>query len=103
VTNLTFTLAGCTSAALATNKPSPQTAGTTIVLTGSATCLGSPQYRFWVRAQGGAWKIVQDYGNANTFSWTPQTAGTYYLEVDVRNAGSTATYETVSNLTFVVN
>jgi hypothetical protein len=62
--------------------------------------LGTPEYRFWVRAPGGSWTIVQDYGTSSTFSWTPSAAGTYQIEVDIRNHGSSASYETVANLTF---
>ena len=106
VANLTFMLvtAPCTSAHLAPSKPSPQVHGTTVVLTGTASCSGTPQYRFWVRDLSGRWTIVQDYGASSTFSWntTGLAPGVYGLEVDVRNAGSTATYETVANLSFQV-
>jgi len=104
VANITYSLTGCSAAHLATDKASPQVRGTTIVLTGSATCAGTPEYRFWVRDATGHWTIVQDYSTSNTFSWntTGLPAGTYGLEVDVRNQGSTAVYETVANLTFGV-
>jgi hypothetical protein len=107
VANVSFTLSipPCTSASLTTDKPSPHVHGTTVVLTGSATCAGAPEYRFWVRDLNGRWTIVKDYSSANTFSWntTSLGPGTYGLEVDVRNQGSTTTYETVSNLTFAVS
>ena len=105
VTNITYVLVPCSAAHLVTDKASPQKAGTTVVLTGSATCLGTPEYRFWVRDLNGAWKIVQDFGPSNAFNWitTGLPPGTYGLEVDVRNQGGTAAYETVSNLTFAVN
>src|SRR2546423_1501174 len=107
VANVSFTLSTppCTAARLTTDKTSPQVHGTTVVLTGSATCSGAPEYRFWVRDLTGRWTIVKDYTSANTFSWntTSLGPGTYGLEVDVRNQGSTTTYETVSNLTFAVS
>jgi len=53
-----------------------------------------------VRTPGGSWRIVRDYSTASTFGWTPATAGTYSLEVDVRDQGATAVYETVANATF---
>jgi len=104
VANLTYLIDVCTAARLTTNLPSPQPHGTAIVLTGSATCLGTAQYRFWVRAPGGSWTIVQDYSSASTFTWstTGQAAATYALEVDVRDQGSTATYETVANINFAL-
>jgi hypothetical protein len=105
VANLNYLIDACTSAKLTASPASPQAHGTTIVLTGSATCLGTPQYRFWVRATGGTWAIVQDYSASSTFSWstTTKAAGTYYLEVDVRDTGSTAVYETVANITFAIS
>ncbi|HEY3195380.1 MAG TPA: hypothetical protein VGK42_09115, partial [Candidatus Dormibacteraeota bacterium] len=60
--------------------------------------------RFWVKAPGGTWTIVQDYSSASTYRWntTGLPAGTYGLEVDVRDQGSTAVYETVANLSFAI-
>ena len=104
VANIYFNVVSpCSAAHLASDKPSPEVHGTTIVLTGSATCGGTPEYRFWV-GQNGAWKIVQDYSPSNTFSWNTAGAapGTYGLEVDVRNQGSTLPYDAVSNLTYVI-
>ena len=105
VANITYVLTACAGARLSTDKPPPQKAGTTIVLTGSAGCQGSPQYRFWVRDLTGRWTIVQDFSASGTFSWntTGLAPGTYGLEVDVRNQGSTAAYETVANLSFALN
>ena len=102
VKNLSYTLVACTGAGLSADHTSPQPAGTAIVLTGSASCAGTPQYRFWLQKPGGPWAVVQDYGSSPTFSWntTGLAAGTYRLEVDVRDQGTTVTYETVANLTF---
>ena len=106
VSNLTFVLfvPPCTAAHLSTDKTSPQAPGVTVVATGSATCAGTPEYRFWVRDASGRWTIAQDYSTSNTFSWntTGLPAATYGLEVDVRNVSSTAVYETVANLNFQV-
>jgi hypothetical protein len=51
------------------------------------------------------WTIVQDYGASNTFMWNTagKPAGIYAIEVDVRNAGSTVSYESVSNLAYTLN
>jgi spore germination protein YaaH len=106
VANLTFTLYAtpCTAAHLVTDKASGQAPGTVVTLTGSATCGGAPQYRFWVRDLTGRWTIVQDFSSATTCAWntTGLPAGTYGLEVDVRNLGSSVPYQTVANLTFRV-
>jgi hypothetical protein len=100
VANITFVINGCSAAGISGNPASPTAHGTTITLTGTATCPGTPTYKFWIRAPGGSWQVVQDYGLANTFMWTPATAGTYSLEVDVRDLGGTDTYEKVANTTF---
>ncbi|HKV87679.1 MAG TPA: triple tyrosine motif-containing protein, partial [Candidatus Dormibacteraeota bacterium] len=100
VNNQSYVLAGCSAAAIAANPVSPQSHGTPITLTGTATCPGTATYRFWVRAPGGSWQIVRDYSTTGTFTWTPSAAGTYYLEVDVRDQGATASYEAVKNTTF---
>jgi len=105
VYNTTYTISGCTGATISADQVSPQPAGTTIVFTGSATCLGTPQYRFWVSAPGGPWTIVQDYSPSATFSWTTsgKPRGTYRIEVDVRDVGASNVYETVANTTFALS
>jgi N-acetylmuramoyl-L-alanine amidase len=100
VANLSYVANGCSGAALSATPASPQAHGTTITLSGSASCPGTATYRFWVRAPGGSWQIVRDYTTGNTFSWTPAAAGTYSLEVDVRDQNAAATYETVANISF---
>jgi hypothetical protein len=100
VKNMAYAVTACAAATLGANPASPQAHGTSVMLTGGAACLGTPEYRFWIRAPGGAWSIVQDYSPSSTFSWTPAAAGTYQLEVDIRNLGSAATYETVANIPF---
>jgi hypothetical protein len=104
VANLTYLVDACSAAHLTTDKASPQAPGAVIVLTGAATCAGTPQYRFWIRPPGGSWTIVQDYGTAASFSWntTGKAKGTYALEVDVRDLGSAVAYQTVANSSFVL-
>jgi hypothetical protein len=104
VNNITYQLAGCTAAYLATNPVSPAVHGTTISLSGSqSTCPGTPTYRFWIRAPGGSWSMVQDY-STNGYSWTTSglAAGTYGLEVDVRDQGVNASYEATTWINFVL-
>ena len=102
VANITYVLSGCTAAGLTANPASGGAHGTLITLTGTSTCPGTATYLFWVKAPGGSWQVVQPYGTGNTFNWTPATAGTYSLEVDVRDQGGTDTYEKVANLTYAV-
>jgi photosystem II stability/assembly factor-like uncharacterized protein len=103
VNNITYQVNGCTVAGLTANPASGGAHGTTIVLTATSTCPGTATYRFWIKAPGGSWTIVQDYSTSNTFNWTPSVAGTYYLEVDVRDQNATAAYEVVANITYLVS
>ena len=75
------------------------------MLTGGASGLGTPEYRFWVRAPGGAWRIARDYSASATFSWdtTGLAAGMYAVEVDVRNQGAASSYETTALTPFSVS
>jgi hypothetical protein len=72
----------------------PRPTGTPITWTASAS--GSPaplQYRFWRYSAATGWVIVQDYSTANTYMWTPSTAGQYDIAVWVKSAGSGNAYE----------
>jgi hypothetical protein len=51
-------------------------------------------YQFWVMKAGSGWTMARDYGSSGTFTWTPASDGTYAMQVWVRNAGSTAAYDT---------
>lgn len=96
-----FTTTGCNAATLTADRTSPQTAGAMITLTGGATCPRVAQYRFYMKTAAG-WSVVQDYGASNTFTWRPAAAGAYGLEVDVRDAGATASYESYASLSFSI-
>jgi len=87
-TKLPFTLTGCGVPTLASDKPSPQVAGTTVTFTATVTCSGTPQYQFYVRTPAGVWTLAQDWSASNTFAWTPTTTGSYLVEVLVRNTGA---------------
>ncbi|TMD94077.1 MAG: hypothetical protein E6I72_13965 [Chloroflexi bacterium] len=97
-----FVLTPCSGATLSTDKPSPQTAGATVVLTGGASCPRTPQYQFYMQTAAG-WSVVQNYGASNMFTWHTTAGGHYRLEVDVRDAGATASYETYADLDFTVD
>jgi len=103
VANGVYMVNGCSAAGLTANPPNTAAHGTTITLTGSSTCPATPTYRFCIRAPGGAWQVVQDYGTGNAFMWTPATAGSYSLEVDVRDQNATDSYEKVANITYLVS
>ena len=64
-------------------------------VTWTATAIGGAgpySYRFNV-FNGATWTVGQDWSAANTWTWVPPTAGTYFLQVWVRNAGSGAVYD----------
>jgi len=102
VANITYVVNGCSAAGLTANPPNTAAHGTPITLTATSACPGTPTYRFWIKTPGGSWTVVQAYGPGNTFTWTPTTAGTYSIEVDVRDQGGTDTYEKVANITYAV-
>ena len=61
-----------------------------VLFTATATGGIAPyQYKWWVW-NGSAWSLGRDWGTGNTFSWTPGAAGTYSIQVWVRNNGTTA-------------
>ncbi|OPX81167.1 MAG: Y_Y_Y domain protein [Methanosaeta sp. PtaB.Bin087] len=80
-----------TVTALSPSRPSPQTAGSTVAWTATASDPdGDPiVYRFWLRgpSTGNAWKVVQDWSNSRTWTWAsaPGDAGEYSLYVYVRD------------------
>ena len=93
------------SVALTADPASPQAAGAQVTFTAAAAGgSGTYQYRFWLKT-GATWAVVQPYGAANTWAWN--TAGlpdaTYYVQVDARNAGSTATREAAKVLAYAID
>jgi hypothetical protein len=99
-----YTLSACSAVTLATNPASPQLPGASVVLTGTATCPGTAQYRFSITPPGGALGVVQDYGAANTHTWNTAglPVGWYGLRVDARNAGGLTSSEVVATMQFAV-
>ncbi len=75
----------------------PPSQATTITWTARAT--GGPpplQYQFWrYDASTSQWVLGKDYSTSNTYSWTPGTTdiGQHVLQVWVRGAGSSASFE----------
>jgi hypothetical protein len=94
----------CTAAGISALPASPHAASGTTVVTGTATCPGIANFRFWVRTPDGVWTMRQDYTATNTFNWNINglAAGSYGLEVDVRNQGDTVVYDKVANLTYQI-
>jgi len=80
-----------TLTALTTDKPSPQSAGTSVKWTAMATDANKDPilYQFWLRGPttGNAWKIVQTWSTKNQWTWAnaPTDAGSYRVFVYVRD------------------
>jgi len=93
-------------ATLAPSMPSPQLTGNNnIIFTAGGTGgSGNYEYRFWLKSNG-VWSQVQAYSTANTWTWNTAGAGagTYGVQVYVRNIGSSAKSEAVKNISFILN
>ena len=93
----------CANAAISADKTSPQIPGTTITFTGSAFCAGTAEYRFWISTPAGGWTVTRPYSTSSTWAWTPPATsalGTYQIEVDARNLGSSVAYDTFATMSF---
>jgi hypothetical protein len=70
-------------------------------ITFKASAIGGPaplQYRFYrFNHQTNVWTLGQDYSPSDSYTWTPAAAdeGAHNLQVWVRRAGSSATYDAV--------
>jgi len=74
---------------LTTDKASPQPAGTAVTFTATASGGTTPyQYR-WHVYNGSSWSLGRDWRTDNAYTWTPSLAGSYQVQVWVRNAGTT--------------
>src|SRR5207245_2683172 len=93
---------GCSGAAISVSPASPQWASTHLTVTASPRPWRNPQYRFWLQSPGGKWAVAQNCGAAATYSWSAGVQGTYSLEVDVRDQGSTASYDKYVTASFTI-
>ena len=92
--------AACTSAGLTADKAWPQLTGTTVTFTATTTGCLQPQYLFYVQAPGDVWRVAQGYGGP-TFVWnTTAPAGTYKVDVWVRQAGSGVAYQAIQLINY---
>jgi N-acetylmuramoyl-L-alanine amidase len=93
--------AGLPAAQSVTANVASATVGMPITWTANVSAgSGQVEYRFWLLdQQRQVWTIVQDYSWESTFSWVPQAGdqGSYLLQVWVRSAGSTASYESFAS------
>src|SRR5947207_14387369 len=93
----------CATPALSATPSSQQAAGSPVALTASTSGCPNPQFRFWTRPASGSWTMAQDYSASNTFNWTSTTpAGAYYIGVHVRDAASTAAYDSLASIPYTL-
>jgi len=93
-----------TGATISPNVASPQTAGAHVTFTaGGIGGSGNYEYKFWIKAAG-VWTSVQGFSTTNTWVWdtTGLPPGTYRAQVYVRNVGSSAKYEAVLGMGYVI-
>ena len=62
------------------DKTAPQTLGTTVTFTATATDGTAPyQFKWWLNTDGGpVWTPLQDWSTSNTLMWTPTVANSAY-------------------------
>jgi len=84
------------------DKQAPQSAGTPVVFTASASgASGSYQFE-WSVFDGVSWKVLQNWSSNAAFSWTPAAANaSYKVKVQVR-AGTSLTGNTALTLPFAI-
>ena len=76
---------------LTANRSAPQSPGSTITFTATATS-GTVPYQFkWWLFDGTTWAIARDWSTSNSFAWTPSAPNpNFTVGVWVRSAGETA-------------
>jgi len=109
LTSLTYALVAnppATGATLTPSIASPQVIGSnSITFTASGIGgSGTYEYKFLLKS-GGVWNQVQAYSTTTTWSWdtTGLPAGTYGVQVNVRNVGSIAKSEAAKSISYILN
>jgi len=95
----------CSNAGGSASPASPQAVGTTITLTGTATC-SSPQFRFSYRPYGtSSWVAINSstYGAASQmWNTTGRSNGLYEILVEARQTGNTGSNESSFIMTYTL-
>jgi len=97
-TSQAFTVSGVAPLVVTALTPSPAapvSSGTAVTWTATTTGgVGPLTYKFYV-FNGTSWTLARDWSTSPSTTWTPTAAGTYSVQVWVRNAGSTTAYDAV--------
>jgi RHS repeat-associated protein len=83
---------------------SPQPAGTAIIWIATASGTVMPLDYQFERQDGGVWSVVQAYGPANSYTWTPGASdvGEHAVRVSVRNGGSLSPFDDTETLAMTI-
>ncbi|HKW72606.1 MAG TPA: hypothetical protein VJQ08_07250, partial [Candidatus Dormibacteraeota bacterium] len=98
----------CGSTTVSATQTSPQSVGGVINLSTVTTGCTTPSYRYWdYPSQAGVglnavWTMLRDYSTTGTYGWNTAgyKPGTQSIVVHVRQAGSTAAYDTDGMISF---
>jgi hypothetical protein len=96
-----------TSVTLTADKTSPAlmaSVGKVTFTPHAAGGSGKYEYKFWLKgpSTGNVWRVAQDYGISDSFTWAPTQAGHYLIWAYARSAGSTAVREAAAWTSFDV-
>jgi hypothetical protein len=83
--------------AVTASKPFPAGTGDAITWKTVAAGPGPLEYSYYLYSQTANTWTVQPWGPASSYTWTPASAGNYWLQVWVRRQGSTAPYDAFKN------
>ncbi|SHM60869.1 N-acetylmuramoyl-L-alanine amidase [Gracilibacillus kekensis] len=85
------------------DKTSPQRVDERIIVNAKATSGEPVEYKFWQEnVDTGEWTLLQNYSSDTNIGWEPSVAGNYKLVVQVREQGSTKSYQTYKSLHYVI-
>jgi spore coat protein U-like protein len=93
----------CAAAGITADKPSPLTTGTIVTFTATSTTCSQPLYLWYLQPPGGGWMVAQSYDGAK-FIWNTKVvpAGTWSVDVWVRQNGSSAPYEAFALINYTL-
>ena len=89
---------------LSSNLSNPQPEGTMVTFTAEVTGgSGNYEYKYYLCSPDGQWAMVQDYSSSPNYTWnTTGFVGTSYLQVWVRNAGSSDRYQVFDSIGYEI-
>lgn len=108
---LNYTVTGngglCNTLTASASPTSPRTVGTTVTITGNATCTNgaTPRYQFWTTKSGGSYVLRQDFGASNQFIWntTGLTSGDYTVLVRSKSTTSSFALDAQTTVAYHLN